>query len=364
MDAPYPGVHIFPMGDNDSSAPGDRPTNCPLPVSSLEDLKGKLVSESMDPYGCQFWHHKLQERKREDIRMIFSEVKDLICQLMLDNLGSYLLQKLYEVCDEEQMTQLVYSVTANVRLLMDVCMDSQGSESMKKFLGLMTPKQIFHMISVFTYVTVPLVNHQFGSRVIDHCFKIFPGDETESMVLVIADNDCMEFATDEYGCQLLQVILSEASVPWNNSRRRIFAKLVSGTNELSTDQFGYLVVQHLIGLKSPFVAEYIKDSLTGLFTVMSMLKYGSVIVKKLMKAANGKYASEITNYIIGSRHFLSVLVDPYGFDVLQCALTYSDRTVQKTLNHQISQHSELLELLGVSWRPPPRRFKKRNIITH
>lgn len=82
-------------------------------------------------------------------------------------------------------------------------------------------------------------------------------------------------------------------------------------------------MQHLIGLKSPFVAGYIKDALTGFFIAMSKLKDASVVVKKLMEAADGKYASEITNYIIESPHFLSVLLDPYGFEVLQCALKYS-----------------------------------------
>lgn len=169
------------MGDNNTSAPGDRPTISPPPVSSLVVLKGKLVSEAMDPYGCEFLHQKLREKKPEDIQIIFSEVKDHICMLMLNRLGSHLLQKLYEVLDEEQMTQLVSSDTADVRLLVYVCLDPQGSQSMQEFMGLMTPKQIFHMISFLTYFMVPLINHQFGSRIIGHCFNIFPApaDETE-----------------------------------------------------------------------------------------------------------------------------------------------------------------------------------------
>ncbi|XP_075512688.1 pumilio homolog 12-like [Primulina tabacum] len=196
------------MGDDNTSALGDRPTNGPPSVSSLEDLKGKLLSEAMDPYGCEFLHQKLRERKLEDIHIIFSEVKDHICVLMLSPLGSDFLQKLYEVLDKEQMAQLVSSATADVRLLVDVCLDSQGSESMQEFIGLMTPKQIFHMIWFFTYFMVPLVNHQFGSRVIGRCFNIFPApaDETEPIVNVIADN-CLEIAKDKYGSCLLQVII-------------------------------------------------------------------------------------------------------------------------------------------------------------
>lgn len=109
---------------------GDRPSIHHLPPLSpiyfSLDWKGKVFWQAMDPLGCQVFHQKLQTRKPEDVQMIFSEVKDQICVLMFDRLGSYVIQKLFEVCDEEQMTQLVSSVTANVRFLKAVCCSSQG----------------------------------------------------------------------------------------------------------------------------------------------------------------------------------------------------------------------------------------------
>lgn len=115
-----PGIHGFPMDVNNTSAhvpAGDGPTDRQPLIFSLEDLKGNLFSEL---------HKKLQERKPEDVQMIFSAVKDCICKLMVHRLGSSVIQKLFQVCDEEQMNQLVSSITANVSLLMSVCLNPQG----------------------------------------------------------------------------------------------------------------------------------------------------------------------------------------------------------------------------------------------
>ncbi|XP_075494027.1 putative pumilio homolog 8, chloroplastic isoform X2 [Primulina tabacum] len=197
------GVHGFPMAVNHTTVPvsaGDGPTDRQPPISSLEDLKGNVFSEAMDQYSCQFLHQKLQERRQEDVQMIFSEVKDCICKLMVHRLGSSVIQKLFEVCHEEQMNQLVSSVTANVSLLI--------SESMKKFLDcLVTRKQISHMMAVFSYFTVPLVNNQFGSIVIGHCFRIFPAEETEPILKVIADGSS-EIIVNESGSCLIQDLVS------------------------------------------------------------------------------------------------------------------------------------------------------------
>lgn len=120
------------MFDNNTSAPvpaGYRPSHPQQPkpaVYFLEELKGKVFWEAMDPNCYHFLCQVLEKRKPEGVQMIFSEVKDQISVLMLDRFGCCVIQKLYEVCDEEQMNQLVFSVTANVDVLMAVCLNSQG----------------------------------------------------------------------------------------------------------------------------------------------------------------------------------------------------------------------------------------------
>lgn len=342
-DLSNPSVHGFPMDVDNTSAhvpAGDGPTDRQPPIFSLEDLKGNVFSEAMDQYGCQFLHKELQERKPEEVQMIFSEVKDCICKLMVHRLGSSVIQKLFKFCDEEQMNQLVSSITANVSLLMSVCLNPQGSESMKKFLEcLMTRKQISHMMTVFSYFTVPLVNNQFGSTVIGHCFHIFPPEETEPILKVIADG-CSEIIVNDSGSCLLQDIVSIGSMP--ESVRRILAVIMSDVYGLSKKQFGHRLVEHVIGFERPGLIQDILVRLTGALDILSKDKYASSVVKKLMEASKQKYAPQIIDEIISSPNLLSIVVDPCGNSVIQTAKKCSKGTVRKTLNNLICQHSELL----------------------
>ncbi|XP_073017177.1 uncharacterized protein [Primulina eburnea] len=151
--------------------------------SSIEDLKGRVFSEPISQYGCRLLRQKLDERKPEDIQMIFSEVKDHVHTLMSDRFGNSVIQKLFEVCDQDQMSQLVSLFTADRDLLSAVCLEPQGYQSMQKFVEcLMAPEQISGMISIFRQITVRLVNNPIGSRVIRHCLEIFPVEETEVFV--------------------------------------------------------------------------------------------------------------------------------------------------------------------------------------
>ncbi|XP_073147508.1 pumilio homolog 12-like isoform X2 [Henckelia pumila] len=313
-------------------AAGDGPTN-----SSLENLRGKVFSEAaMDECSCEFLHQKLQEKKPEDIQMILSEVKDCICDLMIHRWGSYVIQKLFHVCDEEQMNQLVSLITANVSLLMSVCLHPQGSESMKKFLEcLITQKQISYMIAVFSYFTVPLVENQFGSVVVGHFFRIFPAEDTEPILKVIAD-DCSEIIVEDSGSRLLQDIMTK-DCSSRGSVKHIITVMFLNIFDLSLEQFGNRLVQHVIGFEMPHLTERIVSKLTGVFDILSRDLYGSEVVKKLMEASDNKYAPQIIDELLSSDELPGLVVDPCGNSVLQTAKKYSKGTVCKTLNDLIGR---------------------------
>lgn len=329
---PMPAVYEFPM---DSA--------CQPP---LEDLKGKVLSKARDPYGCQLLHQKLREGKPEDIQMIFSELKDHICTLMMDPFGGDIARKLFEVCEEERMNELVYSVTADVRLLMSICLHSQGPESMRRFLEcLRTPEQISHVISVLSYLTVLLVKDQIGSRVIAHCFDIFPIPAKESTPIhYVIDDHFWEIAVNEIGSCLLQGLMSgSGSGSGKLGPRNIISSTLFYGYDLSKNQFGSRVLLHVIGMEIPSMLVFLVDNrLKGAFVGLSIDEYGSIVVKKLMGASRGKYAPRIINEIIRSPRFLYVLVDPCGYSVLEYAKNYSEGTLLKTLNDLICQHSKLL----------------------
>ncbi|XP_073036768.1 pumilio homolog 12-like [Primulina eburnea] len=298
-----------------------------------------MFLEAMKERGCQLLLQKLQEKKPEDIQIIFSKLKDYICQLMFNRFGSHVVLKLFEVCDEEQKNQLVSSITADVRLLFSVCFDPRGSETMQKIVGFpMEEKQISLIMRFFKHFAVPLANHPIASQVIAECFNIFPhpAEETQPILETITKY-CLELAVDENGSKIIKILLS-------SDVRAIVEKIQSNTYHLSMDEFGSSVIQHLIGLETRYVIQHLVYEMQGLFTFLSYYnKYGSDVVKKLIGASRAKYAPQIISEMIKDPWLLAALADPHGFSLLKYAKKFAKGTDLKTLNDLICQYSQPLK---------------------
>lgn len=95
-------------------------------LNSVKDLKGKIFAVATDQHGCRFLQSKFEEGKPEEIEMIFMEVKDHICELMVDQFGNYLVHKFLAACNHEQITHLLLTLISDHRRFMDICIDAHG----------------------------------------------------------------------------------------------------------------------------------------------------------------------------------------------------------------------------------------------
>lgn len=116
------------------SANSDTPLVSSLPSSpvlqsshpSLEKLKGRVAVAATSQNLYRVLHGVLDERKPDLIEMIFLEVKDYVDELMENQFGNHVIQKLFEVCSEAQMTQLILSLIRNQRRLLGLCFHPVG----------------------------------------------------------------------------------------------------------------------------------------------------------------------------------------------------------------------------------------------
>ena len=83
-----------------------------------------------DQHGCRFLQRKFAEGTQEEIEMIFDEIIDHIVELMTDPFGNYLVQKLLEVCNKDQQTKILKSVTRNPEELVSISCDMHGFASL------------------------------------------------------------------------------------------------------------------------------------------------------------------------------------------------------------------------------------------
>lgn len=202
---------------------------------------------------------------------------------------------------------------------------------------------------------------------------------SQHILNVVADN-CLDIATDKSGCCVLQQCVAHAQ---GEPRDRLIAEITSNSLILSEHPYGYVlflyliifrpsfslkillsfqgvnylsdwtelfallirnyVVQYILGLRIPHVTADIIAQLTGSYVSLSMNKYGSNVVEKCLREAEGDQVLHIINEITNSPNFLRVLQDPYGNYVAQSALNISKVYMIKNQNYICSSSRIILD---------------------
>ncbi|CAK9187082.1 unnamed protein product [Ilex paraguariensis] len=310
-----------------------------LNLTSLEDLKGRLFSVTKDQHGCRFLQQKIEEGNPEEIEIIFSELKGHVCELMIHQFGNYLMQKFFEVCNKDQMTEALLSVINNDSILMDICLDAHGTRAMQSLLKhLKTQEQRSLVIAVIRRITVPLTKSMNGHHVIDSCLGSFSSEDKKHILNVVADN-CLDIATDKSGCCVLQQCVAHAR---GEPKQRLVAEITANASVLAEHPFGNYVVQYIIGMKIPHVTADILSQLKGNYFSLSLSKYGSNVVEKGLKESGEDQAMKIIDEIVSHPNFLTVLQDQYGNYVAQSALAVSKGAIHYKLITTIQSHYAVL----------------------
>ncbi|GAA0150498.1 RNA metabolism protein [Lithospermum erythrorhizon] len=309
--------------------------------SDLKSLRGSIFLVAKDQDGCRFLQKRVEEKKSEEIEMIFREVRVHVRELMVDQFGNFVMQKLFEVCNVQQMNQLLVILVSDLHQLLAICIDSHGTRTMQKFLEyLTTDQQRTCLASTLQHITLDLCKNTNGHHVIRHCLKLFNIREIKQILDVVVLH-CIDIATDKSGCCVLQQCVEHAQ---GEHRARLVDEITKNVLLLSESRYGNYVVQYLLGLKIRRITNDLLSHLKSHFVSLSMNKFGSNVVEKCLKEADGVQADQIILEIISHNKFLMVLQDSYGNYVAQSALERAqgpirDQMIRAIQNHYPSLHS-------------------------
>ncbi|KAG5548221.1 hypothetical protein RHGRI_013802 [Rhododendron griersonianum] len=149
-----------------------------LSARPFEQWRGNIVFLAKDQHGYAFLKKKIEEKNKEEIELIFLEVKDHVRELMVDQYGNYPIQKIFEVCNQDQMTQMLLLVVSEEHYLMSICVDTHGTRAMQKMLEHLTaPEQVSLAMSVISRIALVLTKSMSGYRVIERCLKSFTNEQ-------------------------------------------------------------------------------------------------------------------------------------------------------------------------------------------
>jgi len=94
--------------------------------SSVAEAQGYIYLMAKDQHGCRFLQKMFDEGTPEDVQVIFNEIIDHVVELMVNPFGNYLMQKLLDVCNEEQRMQILLILTEEPGQLVRISLNTHG----------------------------------------------------------------------------------------------------------------------------------------------------------------------------------------------------------------------------------------------
>ncbi|WJZ88413.1 hypothetical protein VitviT2T_007714 [Vitis vinifera] len=309
----------------------------PQKYNSVDEVVGRIYHMSKDQNGCRFLQRKFTDGSPEDVQKIFLEIIDHIVELMTDPFGNYLVQKLLEVCTEDQQMQILHAITRRAGDLVRISCNMHGTRAVQKVIEtLRTSEQFSMIVSSLKPGIVTLIKDMNGNHVAQCCLQnLMP--EYREFLFEAAITNCVELATDRHGCCVLQKCLGHSAV---EQRDRIIYEITSNALILSQDPFGNYVVQYVF--EFPWAIVDILDQLEGNYGDLSLQKYSSNVVEKCLQHAGDEHRHCIIQELINNPRIDQIMQDPYGNYVIQAALNNSKGAIHAALIEVIRSHVHVL----------------------
>ncbi|KAG5057720.1 hypothetical protein AAZX31_05G108700 [Glycine max] len=332
LDMPYQVVGTY---DNTRGAR----IGCSFPLlpkySSLAEAQGYIYLMAKDQHGCRFLQKMFDEGTPEDVLMIFNEIIDHVVELMMNPFGNYLMQKLLDVCNEEQRMQILLIITEEPGQLVRISLNTHGTRVVQKLVEtLKTRQQISLAVSALEPGFLALIKDLNGNHVVQRCLLCL-SNEDNKFIFVAAAKYCVDIATHQHGCCVLQRCIGHSSGEY---REKLIAEICANALLLAQDQFGNYVVQFILDLKISSVTTCIRLQFEGNYVHLSRQKFGSHVVEKCLAAFNDENRSRVILELLSTPHFEHLLQDPHANYVVQSALRHSEGHLHNLLVEAIESH--------------------------
>ncbi|KAL4271293.1 hypothetical protein GQ457_13G006720 [Hibiscus cannabinus] len=231
--------------------------------------------------------------------------------------------KLLEVCNEEQRMQILLMVTEEPGQLL--------IETLK------TRQQISLVISALEPGFLSLIKDLNGNHVVQHCLQCLSSEDNK-FIFVAAAKYCVDIATHQHGCCVLQRCISHSSGEY---REKLVEQISSNGLLLAQDAYGNYVVQFILELKIPSATSTLISQFEGHYVHLSSQKFSSHVVEKCLVVLNAECRSKIIHELLSTTHFERLLQDPHANYVVQTALRVSEGPLHNSLVEAIESHKAL-----------------------
>ncbi|CAL9215892.1 unnamed protein product [Arabidopsis halleri] len=325
-------------------------TNQSLP--KVSEFQGYVYLMAKDQHGCRFLQRIFEDGSALDAMVIFNEVIPHVVELMMDPFGNYLMQKLLDVCNEEQRTQIILMVTSEPGQLIRISLNAYGTRVVQRLVeSIKTRKQISLVKSALRPGFLNLIRDLNGNHVIQRCLQCLRTEDNE-FIFEDATKFCIDIATHRHGCCVLQKCIAYSS---GLQREKLVTEISRNSLFLAQDPYGNYAVQFVLELRDFSAIAAMLAQLKGHYVELSMQKFSSHMVERCLTHCP-ESRPQIVRELISIPHFDILIQDPYANFVIQAALVVTKGSLHATLVEVIRPHSILRN------NPYCKRIFSRNLL--
>ncbi|CAF2162150.1 putative pumilio homolog 8, chloroplastic [Brassica napus] len=311
-------------------------TNYPsLPKTS--GIEGYVYLMAKDQHGCRSLQRILEYGTCLDSMIIFNEVIPHVVEVMTDPFGNYLMQKILDVCNEEQRMQILLIVTAQPGWLVQISLNTYGTRVVQRLVETVkTKKQIFLVKSALRLGFLSLVRDVNGNHVIQRCLQCLSTQDNE-FIFEDATRFCIDMATHQHGCCVLQKCIAYST---GQQREKLIAEVSRNSLFLAKDPYGNYAVQFVIHLRDLSAIAMVLAQLKRHYVELSMQKFSSHTVERCLRNCP-ESRPQIVRELVSVPYFDVLIQDPYANFVIQAALSVTKGSLHNTLVKVIRPYSIL-----------------------
>ncbi|KAK7311623.1 hypothetical protein RJT34_09880 [Clitoria ternatea] len=293
----------------------------------LAEVQSRICEMAKDQNGCRCLQGMVDEGTYEDMCAVFEGIIGNIVELMMDSFGNYLVQKLLDVCSEDQRLKIVLMLTKEPGQLIRISLNTHGTRVVQKLIEtLNNAKQISLVRSAIQPGFLDLIKDLNGNHVIQRCLQCLSCQDNQ-FIFEAAVKFCVEIATHRHGCCVLQRCYDHSV---GKHREKLVTEICKHGLLLAQDPFGNYVVQYIIHMETSAAAAKMLVQFKDNYVILSTQKFSSHVVEKCLKCVADS-RSRIVRELLSAPHFEQLLQDPYANYVIQSALSVTKGSLHASL---------------------------------
>lgn len=322
------------------------PTASSSLVLSLEEMRGNLVALSRDQIGSRVLQTAMEGMNEDDLKLLFEELQPKLEILMADQFGNYVIQRLLESRVESIIMSIGESLKGRV---LPFALHVYGCRVVQKALDALPQEHRVELAVELQPFTLHCLSDQNANHVIQKCLEtVQPIDGVREMLETIAKH-ALTLARHSFGCRAVQRLLQYCSIP--EVHDGVIDDVLSSILELTKNQFGNYVVQHLVAQGPEDARNAIMEVILPLSASLACHKFASNVMETCLQQCPDEQRSALIAQLIqpSDRHaptLAAVARDQFGNYVLQRALEVATEEEKWQLVMELQPHLEGLRRSG------------------